>query len=61
MDDLYTVGTFCQITEVRELSDRIRLVLLGHRRISINDISQPDHEKKEGEEEAVAIDKIVQV
>lgn len=35
IDDVYTVGTFGQIHEVQDLGDRLRLVVMGHRRIKI--------------------------
>uniref|UniRef100_A0A1I8FYL5 Lon N-terminal domain-containing protein n=1 Tax=Macrostomum lignano TaxID=282301 RepID=A0A1I8FYL5_9PLAT len=35
LDDIYQVGTFVQITELQDLGDKLRLLLLGHRRIQI--------------------------
>ena len=46
LDDIYNVGTFCQVTEMRNVDDKLRLVLLGHRRIKITDISKPSEPKK---------------
>ena len=66
LDDIYNVGTFCQVTEMRNVDDKLRLVLLGHRRIKITDIAKPAEPKKTGEkveeeEKADVVDKIVQV
>ena len=46
LDDIYNIGTFCQVTEMRNVDDKLRLVLLGHRRIKITDISKPSEPKK---------------
>ncbi|KAL0271494.1 UNVERIFIED_CONTAM: hypothetical protein PYX00_008574 [Menopon gallinae] len=35
LDDLYTVGTFAQIHEMQDLGDKLRLVVMAHRRIRI--------------------------
>ena len=32
LDSVYSVGTFAQIHEMQDLGDRLRLVLMGHRR-----------------------------
>ena len=66
LDDIYNVGTFCQVTEMRNVDDKLRLVLLGHRRIKITDIAKPAEPKKTGEkveeeQKADVVDKIVQV
>ena len=65
LDDIYNVGTFCQVTEMRTVDDKLRLVLLGHRRIKITDISNPaskkSEEKAEKEQEPDTVEKIVQV
>ncbi|XP_063680542.1 lon protease homolog, mitochondrial-like [Bolinopsis microptera] len=66
LDDIYNVGTFCQVTEMRNVDDKLRLVLLGHRRIKITDIAKPAEPKKTGdkveeEEKSYVVDKIVQV
>ena len=46
IDDVYSVGTFAQIHEVQDLGDRLRLVVMAHRRIKIigqliEDITSP--------------------
>ncbi|XP_063990635.1 lon protease homolog, mitochondrial isoform X2 [Diachasmimorpha longicaudata] len=35
LEDVYSVGTFAQIHEVQDLGDRLRLVIMAHRRIKI--------------------------
>ena len=35
IDDVYSIGTFAQIHEVQDLGDRLRLVIMAHRRIKI--------------------------
>ena len=32
LDDIYQVGAFVQITEFYDMGDKIRMVVLGHRR-----------------------------
>lgn len=34
MDDVYPVGTFVQIHEMQDLGDKIRMIVMGHRRLS---------------------------
>nr|XP_054756438.1 lon protease homolog, mitochondrial-like [Lytechinus pictus] len=40
LDSVYGVGTFVQIHEMQDLGDRLRLVLMGHRRIKILGVSE---------------------
>lgn len=35
LSDIYTTGTFAQIHEMQDLGDRLRLVVMAHRRIRI--------------------------
>lgn len=35
LDDLYKIGTFGQIQELQDLGDKLRMVVVGHRRIKI--------------------------
>ena len=35
VEDVYSIGTFAQIHEVQDLGDRLRLVVMAHRRIKI--------------------------
>jgi Lon-like ATP-dependent protease len=32
LDDLHRLGTFVQIHELQDLGDKIRLIVMGHRR-----------------------------
>lgn len=36
LDDIYNVGTFVQIHEVQDIGNRLRLIVMGHRRIKAN-------------------------
>ena len=56
LNDIYQVGTFCQVTEMRNVDDKLRIVLLGHRRIKITDVAKitdPTKAEKEENEEKV--------
>ncbi|KAM0725505.1 Lon protease-like protein, mitochondrial [Formica fusca] len=35
LDDIYSIGTFAQVHEVQDLGNRLRLVIMAHRRIKI--------------------------
>lgn len=35
LNDIYQVGTFAQIQEMQDLGDKLRLVVIAHRRIKI--------------------------
>jgi len=35
LSDLYPVGTFVQIHELQDLGDKLRMIVMGHRRIRI--------------------------
>lgn len=35
LDDIYHVGVFAQIHEMQDLGDRLRMVVMAHRRIKI--------------------------
>ena len=35
LDDVYNVGTFAQIQELQDLGDKLRMVVVAHRRIKI--------------------------
>ncbi|OXU27284.1 hypothetical protein TSAR_008538 [Trichomalopsis sarcophagae] len=50
VNDVYPVGTFAQIHEVQDLGDRLRLVVMAHRRIKIvNQIIEDLNPKQETE------------
>ncbi|XP_066492057.1 lon protease homolog, mitochondrial [Tiliqua scincoides] len=36
LDEIYQTGTFVQIHEMQDLGDRLRMIVMGHRRIHIN-------------------------
>ena len=33
MDEIYDVGTFVQIHEMQDLGDKLRMIVMGHRRL----------------------------
>lgn len=35
LDEVYSVGTFAQIQELQDLGDKLRMVVVAHRRIKI--------------------------
>lgn len=35
LDDVYQIGTFAQIHEMQDLGDKLRIVVMAHRRIKI--------------------------
>ncbi|KAL6258766.1 hypothetical protein P5V15_010714 [Pogonomyrmex californicus] len=35
LDDIYSIGTFAQVHEIQDLGNRLRLVIMAHRRIKI--------------------------
>ncbi len=45
LDEVYQVGTFSQITELQDLGDKMRMIVIGHRRISINSAAADIDEK----------------
>jgi len=42
LSQIHNVGTFVQIHELQDLGDKIRMIVMGHRRIRINDVIDPD-------------------
>ncbi|KAH9520224.1 Lon protease mitochondrial [Bulinus truncatus] len=42
LDDIYSVGTFVHITEMHDLGDRLRMIVMAHRRIRITDLGVED-------------------
>ena len=42
IDDVYSTGTFAQIVELQDLGSRLRMVLMAHRRIVINEQVKED-------------------
>lgn len=51
LSDIYAVGTFCQIQEFQDLGDKLRMIVIAHRRIRIKDqlyeeLEPPTEKKK---------------
>ncbi len=44
LDDIHQVGTFVQIHEMQDHGDKVRLIVMGHRRINITDVLPEDAE-----------------
>lgn len=36
LDEIHKIGTFSQIQEIQDLGDKLRMIVVGHRRIEIN-------------------------
>lgn len=49
-EEIYPVGTFAQIVEMHDLGSRIRMVVMGHRRISFNRQVMDTETNAKGEE-----------
>ncbi|XP_072746410.1 lon protease homolog, mitochondrial isoform X1 [Anoplolepis gracilipes] len=48
LDDIYSIGTFAQVHEVQDLGNRLRLVIMAHRRIKIvNQVFEDPNTKSE--------------
>uniref|UniRef100_A0A8C0BVJ8 Lon protease homolog, mitochondrial n=1 Tax=Buteo japonicus TaxID=224669 RepID=A0A8C0BVJ8_9AVES len=76
LNEIYQMGTFVQIHEMQDLGDKLRMIVMGHRRIRINkqlevEPEEPENKqkirrkqkrsKKEAEEEPGAKDQPVEV
>lgn len=35
LDDIYSTGTFVQIHEMQDLGDKLRMIVMGHRRLEM--------------------------
>lgn len=35
LDDIYSIGTFVQIHEMQDLGDKLRMIVMGHRRLEM--------------------------
>ncbi|XP_031561548.1 lon protease homolog, mitochondrial-like isoform X2 [Actinia tenebrosa] len=56
LDDVYQVGAFVQITEMHDMGHKMRMVILGHRRIQIMGIVEdPAHVEKSVKEKKDAV------
>ncbi|KAM6218170.1 lon protease homolog, mitochondrial [Rhynchocyon petersi] len=49
LDEVYHTGTFVQIHEMQDLGDKLRMIVMGHRRIRINKQLEVEPEEPEGE------------
>lgn len=49
MNELYPVGTFVQIHELQDMGDKLRMIVMAHRRITMTAVL-PDHPMEEEEE-----------
>ncbi|XP_074109887.1 lon protease homolog, mitochondrial isoform X2 [Cotesia typhae] len=54
VDDVYSIGTFAQIHEIQDLGDKLRLVIMSHRRIKIVSQIIEDITEKPPQDEPVA-------
>ncbi|XP_041086688.1 lon protease homolog, mitochondrial [Polyodon spathula] len=57
LEDVYRTGTFVQIHEMQDLGDKLRMIVMGHRRIQINkqlevEPEEPAQEAEEGKQKA---------
>ncbi|XP_074650572.1 lon protease homolog, mitochondrial-like isoform X2 [Tubulanus polymorphus] len=52
LDDIHNVGTFVQIHELQDLGDKLRMIVMGHRRISIKGLLPADAAASVTEEKA---------
>nr|CAB3263468.1 lon protease homolog, mitochondrial [Phallusia mammillata] len=49
-NDLYSVGTFVQIHEMHDMGDKVRMIVMGHRRIKLCGALSPDDDDDEMKE-----------
>ncbi|XP_057565490.1 LOW QUALITY PROTEIN: lon protease homolog, mitochondrial [Hippopotamus amphibius kiboko] len=49
LDEIYHTGTFVQIHEMQDLGDKLRMIVMGHRRVHINRQLEVEPEEPEGE------------
>jgi Lon-like ATP-dependent protease len=52
--DLHTVGTFCGIVEMQDMGDKLRMIVMAHRRIRLIGQMVLDEKELEAEEAALA-------
>eukprot|EP00111_Clytia_hemisphaerica_P002961 TCONS_00008413-protein len=46
LDEIYHTGTFVQITEMHDTGDKIRMIINGHRRISVTGVASIENESE---------------
>nr|XP_010965056.1 lon protease homolog, mitochondrial [Camelus bactrianus] len=49
LDEIYHMGTFVQIHEMQDLGDKLRMIVMGHRRVHISRQLEVEPEDPEGE------------
>lgn len=49
LDEVYHTGTFVQIHEMQDLGDKLRMIVMGHRRIHISRLLEVEPEEAEAE------------
>ncbi|XP_052499956.1 lon protease homolog, mitochondrial [Budorcas taxicolor] len=49
LDEIYHTGTFVQIHEMQDLGDKLRMIVMGHRRVHISRQLEVEPEEPEGE------------
>ncbi|XP_015267719.1 PREDICTED: lon protease homolog, mitochondrial [Gekko japonicus] len=49
LEEIYQMGTFVQIHEMQDLGDRLRMIVMGHRRIRINRKLEVDPEEADAD------------
>ncbi|EZA59062.1 lon protease homolog, mitochondrial isoform X2 [Ooceraea biroi] len=55
LDEIYSIGTFAQVHEVQDLGNRLRLVIMAHRRIKIvNQIFEDVNSKAEHDDSMIS-------
>ncbi|KAK2501110.1 hypothetical protein MC885_019263 [Smutsia gigantea] len=54
LDEVYHMGTFVQIHEMQDLGDKLRMIVMGHRRIHINRQLKVELEEPEAENQQKA-------
>ncbi|XP_061457847.1 lon protease homolog, mitochondrial [Rhineura floridana] len=52
LNEIYQTGTFVQIHEMQDLGDRLRMIVMGHRRIRINKQLEVEPEEPETKQKA---------
>ncbi|XP_019727361.1 lon protease homolog, mitochondrial [Hippocampus comes] len=52
LDAIYATGTFVQIHEMQDLGDKLRMIVMGHRRVRITGRLEVEPEEEEGDQEA---------
>ena len=51
LSEIYLTGTFVQIHELQDFGDKLRMIVMGHRRIKINGVLTEEEQRQQEEEE----------